>query len=183
MLCEVFDAAIPEPLLTALDGYLAHRIHAVDVTDDPLARAILACVGSVCRGAPSRIRLAHYARGYSWEPHVDLAIPVEGGGTTDTTLLVYLTTCDDGGATVFSPIGKVPPARGSAVVFDHGVQHAAAPAGSLKRIAQFKFRRRRDQGPDAAAAEEEEEEEEAIGGLVPLFADGGSDTDSEGRLP
>mmetsp|Transcript_13447 Transcript_13447/g.47845 ORF Transcript_13447/g.47845 Transcript_13447/m.47845 type:complete len:172 (+) Transcript_13447:193-708(+) len=154
--------AVPAAALARLDGLLGEEkfVRSLDADDLALCDDILLNLGwppEDCESRGSRIRLSHYASRYAWQPHVDLAVNVAARAEpavevlSDTTVLIYLSTCARGGETVFSSNGrtiKVKPKRGTAVSFDHGILHAAAQTESTKRVAQFKFKRRRRSDED-----------------------------------
>ena len=109
-------------------------------------------------------QVTRYLRGEQYTSHndaIDLSADAgrrmsRHGGQRIATLLVYLSTCDSGGATHFGRLGlRVRPVEGSAVLFfpaflcgtiDPLLQHSAEPAIGEKWVAQL-WARQRDLHP------------------------------------
>jgi len=80
----------------------------------------------VVRRMGSVLEFYRYADGGLINPHCDSAARLDGC-LSDRTLLIYLNCGFDGGNTLFPDLGLAcPPETGDALLFEHGIVHAAA---------------------------------------------------------
>lgn len=111
-----FDAALAHRLQTGLEQQFAIRCACDDL-----------------------IETYRYAEGQHIDLHIDSPRRLAGGRMSDATLLIYLNDGFDGGRTLFpSHDLAVAPRAGNAVLFAHGVPHAAeAVRSGVKFIARL----------------------------------------------
>ena len=85
------------------------------------------------------IEIYRYTRGQYVELHADTPRRIARGRLSDATLLIYLNDDFDGGRTLF-PLHDlaIAPSTGSALIFEHGVPHAAeAVRSGVKFVARL----------------------------------------------
>lgn len=117
------------------------------------------------------LQLLHYRTGGEYRPHFDFfppdepgsVAPMAVGGQRVSTLVMYLNTVEQGGATIFPELGlEVLPSKGSAVYFEytnsHGqvdplTLHGGTPVGQGEKWIITKWMRQRPYGMPAAPAE------------------------------
>ncbi|HEY4121880.1 MAG TPA: 2OG-Fe(II) oxygenase [Byssovorax sp.] len=82
--------------------------------------------GLELHGANPRLRLYRYAPGERHGAHWDTVVELDGGVSSQLTLVFYLNDDFDGGETDFPELGrKVVPRAGTALLFQHRVLHEA----------------------------------------------------------
>lgn len=77
------------------------------------------------------IEVYRYGRGEHIDAHRDAGRPIRNQQRSDATLLIYLSDAFEGGRTVFPELARsIVPVAGSAIVFSHGLLHAAESVSS-----------------------------------------------------
>ncbi|MBL8937112.1 MAG: 2OG-Fe(II) oxygenase [Archangium sp.] len=82
----------------------------------------------VLSGANERLRCYRYRPGQRFRPHFDGCFERSETERSFLTFLVYLNTCEAGGATRFNDLElDVQPSTGAALLFNHHLLHEGAP--------------------------------------------------------
>ncbi|MEO7404950.1 MAG: 2OG-Fe(II) oxygenase [Burkholderiales bacterium] len=108
------------------------------VNENPLVARLDRRIGELLRWPVERgegLQILHYTKGGEYRPHFDYFDPavsgsaahIAKGGNRVATLVVYLATADEGGATIFPDIGfSVAPIKGNAVFFSYDIPAPAS---------------------------------------------------------
>ena len=103
------------------------------VNENPLVARLDRRIGELLRWPVENgegLQILHYSKGGEYRPHFDYFDPtvsgsaahIAKGGNRVATLIVYLASSDEGGATIFPDIGfSVAPIKGNAVFFNYDI--------------------------------------------------------------
>lgn len=131
----------PAPVSTHRGAVMMPRLRNNDrvMFDDPLLAALLLHrvrahlpprleTDWVLSGANERLRCYRYRPGQHFGPHFDGCFERSPTERSFLTFLVYLNTCEVGGATRFNDLElEVQPSTGAGLLFNHHLLHEGAP--------------------------------------------------------
>lgn len=131
----------PAPVSTGLGAVMMPELRNNDrvMFDDPLLAALLLHrvradvpphleTDWVLSGANERLRCYRYRPGQRFRPHFDGCFERSPTERSLLTFLVYLNTCEAGGATRFNDLEvEVQPSTGAGLIFNHHLLHEGAP--------------------------------------------------------